>query len=85
VKSFLATGTKISNGNYVTETFRLAKELQLNPGEIKYKLLLDQEKDGQPAWFLAAKRDNLKLLKELRALAKEKGNPEKMKYDFLLA
>ena len=32
-----------------------------------------------------SKRDNLKLLKELRALAKEKGNPEKMKYDFLLA
>ena len=49
----------------------MAKELQRNLGELKYKLLLDQEEDGQPAWFLAAKSDNLKLVKELSALAKE--------------
>jgi hypothetical protein len=49
----------------------LAKELRLNLDELKYKLLLDQEEDGQPAWFLAAKGDNLKLVKELSALAKE--------------
>ena len=48
----LATGTKVSNGNGVTETFRLVKELQLNPVEVKYKLLVDQEEDVQPAWFL---------------------------------
>jgi hypothetical protein len=61
-------------GNYHKdiETFILAKEPQLNPGEVKYKLLLDQEGDGQPAWLLAAKSDNLKLLKELWTLAKEK-------------
>jgi len=55
----------MSKCNGVTETFRLAKDLQLNAGEIKYELLLDQEEDGQFAWSLAAKSDNLKLLKEL--------------------
>jgi len=59
--------------------------VQLNPGEVKYNLLLDQEKDGQPAWFLAAKNENLKLLKALWALAKEKGNPEEIKSKLLLA
>jgi hypothetical protein len=49
VKNCLATGTKISKGNGVTETFRLVKKLQLNLGEVKYKLLLDQEEDAQPA------------------------------------
>ena len=72
VNNSLAIVTKISKGNGVTETFILAKEPQLNPGEVKYKLLLDQEGDGQPAWLLAAKSDNLKLLKELWTLAKEK-------------
>jgi hypothetical protein len=46
VKNCLATSTVISKGNSVTETFRLANELQLNPGEEKYKLFLDQEEDG---------------------------------------
>jgi hypothetical protein len=47
--------------------------------------LLDQEEDGQPAWFLAAKSDNLKLLKELWALSKEEGNPEEIKSKLSLA
>ena len=47
--------------------------------------MLDQEEDGQPARFLAAESDNLKLLKELWALAKEKGNPEEIKSKLLLA
>jgi hypothetical protein len=34
---------------------------------------------------LAANSDNLKLLKELWVLAKEKGNPEEMKSKLLLA
>ena len=85
MKNFLATGAKISKCNGVTGTFRLAKDLQLNPGEVKYELLLDQEEDGQFAWSLAAKSDNLKLLKELWALAKEKGNPEEIKSKLLLA
>ena len=85
MKNCLATGIKISKGNGVTENFTLVKELQLNPGEEKYKLLLDQVEDGQPAWFLAAKSDNLKLLKELWILAKEKGNPEETKSRLLLA
>jgi ankyrin repeat protein len=63
----------------------LAKELQLNAAAVKYKLLLDQKENGQTAWFLAAKRDNLKLLKELGALTKEKGNPDKINSKFLLA
>ena len=79
MKNYLATGTDLSKGNGVTETFRLAKELQLNPGEVKYKLLLHQEGDGQPAWFLVANSDILKLLKEHWALANEKGNPEEIK------
>jgi len=41
--------------------------------------------DGQPAWFLAAKSDNLKLLKKLWILHKEKGNPEEIKSRLLLA
>jgi len=41
--------------------------------------------DGQPAWFLAAKSDNLKLLKKLWILDKEKGNPEEIKCRVLLA
>ena len=85
MKNCLATSTKISKGNGVTETFRLANKLQLNPVEEKYKLLLDQEEDGQPAWFLTAKSYNFKLLKELWALAKEKGSPEEIKYNLLLA
>ena len=85
MKNCLVTGIKISKRYGVTETFRLMKELQLNPGEVKYKLLLDKEKDGQPAWFLEAKSDNLKLLNELWALAKEKGNPEEIKSKLLLA
>jgi hypothetical protein len=50
----------------------LAKELQLNQGAVRYKLFLDQKENGQPARFLAAKRDNWKLLKELGALTKNK-------------
>jgi hypothetical protein len=46
--------------------------VQLNPGEVRYKLLLDQEWDGQPAWYLSAKSDNTKLLEELWVLEKEK-------------
>jgi hypothetical protein len=61
------------------------QELQLNPGEVKYKLLLHNEEDRQLAWFLAAKSENLKLLKELLALAKQKGNPEEIKSKLLLA
>jgi len=47
--------------------------------------VLDQVEDGQPAWFLAAKSDNLKLLKKLWILDKEKGNPEEIKCRVLLA
>jgi len=84
MKTCLGTGTKLSKGNGVRETFILAKELQLNPSEVKYKLFLDQEGVGQTAWLLAAKSDKLKLLKELWALAKEKGNPEEIKAKLLL-
>lgn len=84
MKNFLATGTKIWKDNGVTENIRLAKELQLNPGEVRYKLLLDQEEDGQPAWLLATERGNVKILWELWVLVKEKGNPEEIKYNFLL-
>ena len=38
VKNCPATDTKISKDYGVTETFRLTKELQLNPGAVKYKL-----------------------------------------------
>ena len=62
-----------------------AREMQLNPGEVRNKLLLDHEQDGRPAWFLAAKSGNVKVLEELWVLAKEKGNPEEIKYNFLLA
>jgi hypothetical protein len=65
--------------------FRLAEEVQLNPGELRYKLLLDQEWDGQPAWFLAAKSDNVKILWELWLFVKEKGQPEELRYNLLLA
>jgi hypothetical protein len=85
MKNCLATGTKIWKDNGVTETFRLAKEVQLNPGEVRYKLLLDQLWDGQPARFLAAEIDNVKLLEELWVLVKGKGNPEEIKYNLLLA
>ena len=47
--------------------------------------MLHQEEVGQPAWFLAAKSDNLKLLKEFWTFAKEKGNPEERKYNLLLS
>jgi len=47
--------------------------------------MLDQDEDGQPARFLAAESDNLKLLKELWALPKEKGNPEEIRSKLLLA
>jgi len=46
--------------------------------------LLDQEGDGQPAWFLAEKSGNLNLLKELWAFTKKEGNPEEIKYNLLL-
>ena len=48
-----------------TENFRFTKELQPNTGEVRNKLLLDEEEDGQPAWFLAAKSDNVKLLEDI--------------------
>ena len=85
MKTCLGTGTKLSKGNGVRETFILAKELQLNPSEVKYKLFLDQEGVGQTAWLLAAKSDKLKLLKELWALTKKEGNPEEIKYNLFLA
>jgi len=57
-----------------------AKEMQLNPREVRNKLLLYQEEDGRNAWFLAAKSGNVNVLEELWFLAKEKGNLEEMKY-----
>jgi len=38
--------------------------MQLNPGEVRNKLLLDQEEGGRNAWFLAAKSSNVKVLEE---------------------
>jgi hypothetical protein len=63
--------------------FRLAEEVQLNPGELRYKLLLDQEWDGQPAWFLEAKSDSVKIW-ELWLLVKQEGQPEELSYNLLL-
>jgi hypothetical protein len=54
-------------------------------GEVRYKLLLDQVWDGQPASLLAAEIDNVKLLEEIWVLVREKENPEEMKYNLLLA
>jgi len=62
----------------------LAKGVQLNSSEVRNKLLLDQKKDVQPAWFLAAKSDNVKVLEELWLLAQEKGNPEELNSKLLL-
>ena len=47
--------------------------------------MLDQEWDRKPAWLLAAKSDNVKLLEELWVCVKEKGHPEEIKYNLLLA
>jgi DNA-binding phage protein len=47
--------------------------------------LLDQEDDGRPAWFLAAKGRNVKLLQDLWDSAREKGNSEETISKFLLA
>jgi hypothetical protein len=82
-KNYLATGTKIWKDNSCTEMFRLAKDVQLNPDELRYKLLLDQAWDGQPAWFLAAKRDNVKLLEELRVFRKRERKPRRNNIQFI--
>jgi hypothetical protein len=47
--------------------------------------LLDQEDDGRPAWFLAAKSSNVKMLNDLWDSAKEKGNSEETISKLLLA
>ena len=81
----MATGSKRWKNNGVRENFDICKELQLNPREIRNKLLLVQEKDGRNAWFLAAKSGNVKVLEERWVLAKEKGNQEEMNSRLLLA
>jgi len=60
--------------------------LQLNPDELKNKLLLAKNKDGRTAWHRAAHKGSVAALEILWSWAKEgKLDPYKLKNKLLLA
>ena len=57
-----------------------AKELQLNPEELRNELLLLKDKVNKTAWHKAAKRGHVEVLKKMLDWAKElQLNPEELR------
>ena len=84
MENCLATDTKKWKGNGVKENFRLAKEVQLKPGE---GIIYCQTKRRMHNlhYYWQQKNYILKLLEKIWFLAKEKGNPEEINSKLLLA
>jgi len=75
-----------NNEEVLKRLWVFAREVKLNPDEVKYSLLLSKDDDGNTLWHRAAERGSLQPLETLCVWAKEAGtNTVKIKNMSLLA